>query len=149
MTFRTLGLIATLFLLTACGGGTPASVENLASGAAPSAAPASWDDIRTEHIDALASSDCVSGTGAAAGACNQIRHDSIGALRLDVERLPAGRSKTEMIDALDSWNGKFAGYTESNCAGAGNTGQLECARDESLLNMSIMNIAALARKATN
>lgn len=149
MKLRTLALGAGLFLLTACGGGEPAHVENLAAGAAPSAAPIQWNDIRSEYIDALDDTDCPSGTGAQAGACNQARHDDIGALRIDADRLPTGQAKTDLIASLDNWNEKFAKYEGKNCTGTLNTGQLECVLDESILNMTIMNIVAVANGTTN
>lgn len=137
MRFRVLALAPALVLLAACGGGT--------GDAAGAGSQVDWDFIRSQHATTLATTSCLSDANTSAVDCNLARHDGLAALRTDAERLPESTSKHDILDSIDRWEEKYAAYTGDDCAGPSGTRGVTCALDESLLNMTMVNIESIAR----
>ncbi len=137
MRLRVLALAPALVLLAACGGGT--------GDTAGAGAQVDWNFIRSQHATTLATTSCLSDATTSAVDCNLARHDGLVALRSDVERLPESASKRNMLGSIDRWEEKYTVYTGDDCAGPSGTRGVTCALDESLLNMTMVNIESVAK----
>lgn len=147
MKLLALAIAPALILLAACGGNSdPTAVETVTVEAQTPAID--WDYIRTQYAKTLSQTECVAGGGLTTGVCNQMRNADLRYLRIDVEKLPPSRDRTKMIASLDDWNEKYSEYDVKMCLGSRNTGQFDCSFDETLLNMNMITIEAIAKNAT-
>lgn len=144
MRLRALALAPALVLLAACGGGGDTAESGSPAGAG---SEVDWNYIRAQHSDTLANISCLSDATSSAVDCNRERSESLASLRADVERLPDGASKSDMLGSIDHWDEKYAEYTGKECVGTVDTTLLPCALDESLLNVNMLSIASAAKNS--
>jgi len=141
MRLRVLALAPALVLLAACEGGD--------GGTAGARSQVDWNYLRSHHANTLANTSCLSDATTSAVDCNRERHEGLTALRTDAERLPESASRRDMLGSIDRWQEKYAGYTGDDCVGPSGTQGVTCALDESLLNMTMVNIESIAKKSAS
>lgn len=150
MKLRCLAFAPVLLLLAACGSEETSSAAETVTVTVTAEASSGidWDYIRSEYADTL-TYECPEDAGSYTGACNGIRNAKLGTLRADIEQLPPSKSRTSMLQTLNDWDEEYEEYQDNWCLGTGNTGQLDCVLSETIFNLTMGTVEAIAEKATD